>query len=160
MYSVEILVNIRKIVRSLNLESKSIQKDFGISITQLLCLNHLEQCKNYQSTHKNLMELLSLNSSTVTGIINRLEKKGLVVRMPKSGDKRITYITLTATGLKMFQDTPNLLHERLSTKLDALSEEDKEMVQKSLEIIISAMQIKDVEPYPVFVSEEIMNEQN
>ena len=77
MNSLDILIKIRKIVRSLNLESKAIQKDFGLSITQLLCLSHLEKTPNYQTTHKELMELLSLNSSTVTGIINRLEKKRL-----------------------------------------------------------------------------------
>lgn len=158
MNSIEILVSIRKIVRSLNLESKSIQKDFGLSITQLLCLNHLEQVPNYQSTHKELMELLSLNSSTVTGIINRLEKKGYIARLPKSGDKRVTFIALTAVGLKLLQDTPNVLHDRLANKLSSLSVDDQKMVRKSLEIIISAMQIREVEASPLLISEEPMDD--
>lgn len=154
MESIEILVSIRKIVRSLNLESKSIQKEFGLSITQLLCLNHLEQSPEYQSTHKHLMELLSLNSSTVTGIINRLEKKGLVARIPKATDKRVTFIALTATGLKLLQDAPNVLHDRLSKKLATLSDKDQMMVKRSLEIVVSAMQIKEVEASPLLISEE------
>jgi DNA-binding MarR family transcriptional regulator len=154
MESIEILVSIRKIVRSLNLESKSIQKDFGLSITQLLSLSHLEQSPGYQSTHKHLMELLSLNSSTVTGIVNRLEKKGLVARLPKSADKRVTYIALTASGLKVLQEAPNVLHDRLAKKLETLSEEDQQMVRKSLEIVVSAMQIKEVEASPLLISEE------
>jgi len=158
MNSIEILVSIRKIVRSLNLESKSIQKDFGLSITQLLCLNHLEQVPNYQSTHKELMELLSLNSSTVTGIINRLEKKGYIARLPKSGDKRVTFIALTALGLKQLQDTPNVLHDRLAKKLNTLSSDDQKMVKKSLEIIVSAMQIIEVEASPLLISEEPLDD--
>lgn len=154
MESIEILVSIRKIVRSLNLESKSIQKDFGLSITQLLCLNHLEQSPDYQSTHKHLMELLSLNSSTVTGIVNRLEKKGLVARLPKSTDKRVTFIALTASGLKLLQEAPNVLHERLAKKLATLSDEDQLMVKKALEIVVSAMQIKEIEASPLLISEE------
>lgn len=154
MESIEILVSIRKIVRSLNLESKSIQKDFGLSITQLLCLNHLQQSPDYQSTHKHLMELLSLNSSTVTGIVNRLEKKGYVARLPKTADKRVTYIALTATGLKLLQEAPNVLHDRLAKKLATLSEKDQHMVKKSLDIVISAMQIKEVEASPLLISEE------
>ena len=154
MDSLEILGSIRKIVRSLNLESKSLQKDFGLSITQLLCLGHLEKSPDYQSTHKELMELLSLNSSTVTGIINRLEKRGYVVRLPKSGDKRITYITLTATGLKLLEEAPNILHERLAKKLNTLSDDDKTMVKKALEIIISAMQIRQIDASPLLTSDE------
>ncbi len=158
MNSIEILVSIRKIVRSLNLESKSIQKDFGLSITQLLCLNHLEQQPDYKSTHKELMELLSLNSSTVTGIINRLEKKGYIARLPKSGDKRVTYIALTAVGLKLLQDAPNVLHDRLAKKLNSLSTDDQAMVKRSLEIIVSAMQIKEIEAAPLLISDEPLDD--
>lgn len=154
MESIDILVNIRKIVRSLNLESKGIQKEFGVSITQLLCMSHLEQSDNYQCTHSDLMSLLSLNSSTVTGIINRLEKRGYVARLQKAGDRRKTYITLTAAGLKLLQETPNVLHERLARKLDRLSEEEKEMVRKSMEIIISAMEIKTIDASPLLTTDE------
>ena len=117
METFDIIVNIRKIVRSLNLESKGIQKEFGLSITQLMCLGHLHNSVNYQSTHKELMELLSLNSSTVTGIINRLEKRGYIARMRKTGDRRVTFITLTASGFKLLEETPNILHDRLAKKL-------------------------------------------
>jgi DNA-binding MarR family transcriptional regulator len=158
MESIEIIVYIRKIVRSLNLESKSIQKDFGLSITQLLCMNHLEQSPEYQSTHKDLMKLLSLNSSTVTGIINRLEKKGFVARLPKSGDRRVTYIALTASGLKLLQEAPNVLHDRLAKKLNSLSDNDRNMVKKSLEIVVNAMQISAIEASPLLITEEPSDE--
>ena len=157
MDSLEILVSIRKIVRSLNLESKSIQKEFGLSIPQLLCLNHLEKSPEQQSNHKNLMNLLCLNSSTVTGIINRLEKRGYVARIRSDGDRRVTRIQLTASGAKLVEGTPNVLHERLAEKLVTLSPQDREMVQKALEIIISAMEIRKLEAAPVLTSEEIVD---
>jgi len=154
MDTFEIIVNIRKIVRSLNLESKSIQKEFGLSITQLMCLGHLQNAPEYQSTHKELMQLLSLNSSTITGIINRLEKRGYIARMRKSGDKRLTYVTLTASGIKLLEETPNILHDRLASRLEALSATDQVMVNRALEIIISAMQINKVDAAPVLTTEE------
>lgn len=154
MDSLEIIVSIRKIVRSLNLESKGIQKEFGLSITQLLCLGHLEKSPNYQSNHKELMDLLSLNSSTVTGIINRLEKRGYVVRVRKQGDKRLTFITLTASGIKLLEETPNVLHDRLAKKLDNLSDDDRIMVKRALEIITSAMQIHKIDASPLLTPEE------
>ncbi len=155
MDSIEILVSIRKIVRSLNLESKSIQKEFGLSIPQLLCLNHLEKCENHESNHKNLMELLCLNSSTVTGIVNRLENRGYIKRIRHISDKRVTTLKLTDTGLKLLVEAPNVLHDRLSNKLDTLSIDDREMVKKALEIITSAMEIKKLPAYPLLTSDEI-----
>ena len=154
METFDIIVNIRKIVRSLNLESKSIQKEFGLSITQLMCLGHLQSSPNYQSTHKELMDLLSLNSSTITGIINRLEKRAYIARMRKTGDRRLTYITLTASGIKLLEETPNILHDRLAKRLEALSASDQSMVNRALEIIISATQITKLDAAPVLTTEE------
>ena len=149
MDTLEILISIRKIVRAINLESKKIEKDFDISIPQLLCLNHLSRCTAYQTTVSNLMDLLSLNSSTVTGIVNRLEKKGLVARLPKQGDKRITYVALTASGLKLVESSPNVLHNQLTAKIQTLPVESQEMISKSLQIIISCLDISDLDASPM-----------
>jgi DNA-binding MarR family transcriptional regulator len=154
MDSIDILVSIRRIVRSLNLESKSIQKEFGLSIAQLLCLSHLEKSPEYKCSHKELMTLLSLNSSTITGIINRLEKRGYVNRLHNPSDKRVKQIVLTASAHKLLESTPNVLHDRLARKLDSLSEENKKMVKTALEIITSAMEIKQLEASPVLTPQE------
>ncbi|MCF8388972.1 MAG: MarR family transcriptional regulator, partial [Bacteroidales bacterium] len=119
-----VFINIRKIVRSLNLESKRIQKEYGVSIPQLLCLTYLSEQENYQSTVTKLSKYLNLNLSTMTGIINRLEKKGLVARLPKAADKRVTPVTITSRGSKMLKDSPDLIHDQLSRKLKQLPEED------------------------------------
>lgn len=154
MDSLEIIVSIRKIVRSLNLESKGIQKEFGLSITQLLSLGHLQNKPNYQSTHRELMKLLSLNSSTVTGILNRLEKRGYIARINNASDKRSKTITLTASGIKLLEETPNVLHDRLSKKLHSLTDKQQSLIKESLDIIISAMQIKDIDASPLLTPEE------
>lgn len=153
MDSLEILVNIRKIVRALSIESKTMEKDYGLSIPQFLCLSYLEKSQNYQTSQKELKELLNLNSSTVTGIINRLEKRGYVARLPKSGDKRVTHIALTASGIKLLENAPNILHDRLSKKLETLSEQEREMVSKSLQIITNAMEIKGIDASPMLISD-------
>ena len=157
MDSIDIIVSIRKIVRSLNIESKGLQKDFGLSIPQLLCLGHLENQPHFQSTHKELMEFLSLNSSTITGIISRLEKRGYVARLSNSNDRRLKSITLTASGKKLLDETPNILHDRLSIKLNSLSEEQKNRIKDSLSIIISAMNIKTIDAAPLLLSGETID---
>jgi DNA-binding MarR family transcriptional regulator len=90
----EIMISVRKIVRAINLESKRVEKNFGISIPQLLTLKHLKEKPDYKTTMRSLREFLSLNASTVTGIVSRLETKGYIARLPDPSDKRSTPIVL------------------------------------------------------------------
>jgi len=150
----EILIKIRRIIRSMNLESKKIQKEHGVSIPQVLCLNYLNNCDDYQSTHKEIKNYLNLNSSTVTGIIDRLEKKGLVARLPKKEDKRTTYIALTSIGAKLLDKIPALLHERLSIKLEKLPRNKINELNQSLDILIHYLDITDIDASPMITIED------
>ncbi len=150
----EILIHIRKIVRALNLESKRIQKEFGVSIPQLLCLGFLAESNDYKATHKQVATFLNLNSSTVTGIISRLERKGLVARLPKMGDRRVTYITLTSAGFKMLDNSPKLMHERLATTLPQLPEKQLDQIDNSLRTLIDCLGIGHTEASPLFTIDD------
>ncbi|MFP4470415.1 MAG: MarR family winged helix-turn-helix transcriptional regulator [Bacteroidales bacterium] len=150
----EILIHIRKIVRALNLESKRIQKEFGVSIPQLLCLGFLSESKDYKATHKQVAEFLTLNRSTVTGIISRLERKGLVARLPKMGDRRVTYITLTSAGFKMLENSPRLMHERLASTLPKLPEKDLKNIDHSLKTLIGCIGIDQTDASPIFTIDD------
>lgn len=149
MDTTEILIKIRKIVRSVDIESKKIQKEHGVSIPQVLCLSFLHEAPNYQSTQGEIRKFLNLNSSTVSGIILRLEKKGLLARLPKSGDKRVVNIALTSSGDKLLGTIPSLLHEQLSEKLQKLDETELEKVQQSLETLVKLLEIEEVEASPL-----------
>ena len=154
MDSTDILINIRKIVRSINLESKRIQKDYGVSIPQVLCLNFLYRSAKYQATQRELKTYLNLNPSTVSGIIQRLEKKGLIARLPKLEDKRVANLALTAAGEKILKHIPPLLHERLTLQLTKLDESELESIETMLEKLVQMLQIQAVEAFPVITDEE------
>jgi DNA-binding MarR family transcriptional regulator len=110
----DILIKIRRIVRSINLESKKVQKDFGVSIPQIF----------------------------VTGIIGRLEKKGFLARLPKSGDKRVMHIALTSSGDALLERTPDLLQQRLDEKLKGLSADELVRVGGALDLLIEMLEIE------------------
>ncbi len=149
MNTTEILIKIRKIVRSINLESRKIQKEYGVSIPQVLCLNFLHHSPNFQSTQGEIRKFLNLNSSTVSGIIFRLEKKGLLAKLPKSGDKRVVNIALTSDGDKLLAKIPSLLHEQLSTKLQKLESQTLKKVEESLDMLINLLDIQGIEASPM-----------
>jgi len=149
METTEILIKIRKIVRSIDIESKKIQKEHGVSIPQVLCLNYLHNSPNYQATQGDIRRFLNLNPSTVSGIINRLEKKGYLARLPKSGDRRVVTISLTSSGDQLLDTIPSLLHVQLSEKLQRLSNEEFQMVETGLDTLVRILEIEKIEASPM-----------
>ena len=154
MDTTEILIKIRKIVRSINLESKKIQKEYGVSIPQVLCLNYLSKAYNFQATQGEIRKFLQLNSSTTSGIIHRLEIKGLVARLPKIGDKRTVTISLTSKGDKLLEQLPSLLHEQLSDKLIKQDAERLKNLESSLELLINLLEINSLDASPLITNED------
>lgn len=150
----DILTDIRKIVRSINLESKRIQREYGVSIPQLLCLNYLKKQPGFKASHGQLTKSLDLNSSTVTGIIDRLAKKGLVVKVARAEDRRVVNIVLTAEGSEVLTNTPVLLHEQLTRKLKILPQVEIKKLKESLTLLIDILEIQDINASPVITIEE------
>ncbi len=150
----EILITIRKIVRSINLESKKVQKEHGVTIPQILCLSYLHASPNFQSTQGDIRHFLNLNSSTTSGIIDRLEDKGFLARLPKQGDKRVVNIALTSKGAGLLTQIPALLHDKLSDKLKLLPDNKLQQIQESLKTLVSLLNIEAIEASPMITIED------
>ncbi|MCB0705744.1 MAG: MarR family transcriptional regulator [Saprospiraceae bacterium] len=153
MHTTQILINLRKIIRSVNLESKRIEKEFGLSMPQLLCLNYLNTKPDIQASHKEIKDFLQLNASTVTGIITRLEKKDLVSRLPRQNDRRIGPITLTSRGVALTESSPDPLHMRLSNRMEKLSDQQLSELEQAFSLIIQFLNIEDLEAPPILAIE-------
>jgi DNA-binding MarR family transcriptional regulator len=48
-----------------------------------------------------LAETLACDASNVTGLVDRLESRGLLRRQPSAGDRRVKVLVLTPTGTRM-----------------------------------------------------------
>ncbi|HYQ58138.1 MAG TPA: MarR family transcriptional regulator, partial [Draconibacterium sp.] len=113
---------------------------------------------NYQTTQGELRKFLNLNPSTVSGIINRLEKKGYLARLPKTGDKRVVNIALTSAGDKLLSTMPSLLHEQLSEKLLQLGDKELEIVEAGLNTLVKILDIEKVEASPLITLDSDLGE--
>ena len=155
MEYIEILIKLRKIIRSVNLESKKIEKELGISIPQLLVLQYLSDQNDYRAFAKDIKEYINLNASTVSGIISRLESKSLVAKLPKPNDKRATYIILTAKGADLLYKYPPTLQEKLSKRLKKLTPEQIEELDRNIELLTLIMDVEDMDAAPLLTIEEM-----
>jgi len=156
MTFIEILIKLRRIVRSINLESKRVDKELGVSIPQLLCLQFLAEQDEFRTNASKLKGFLNLNASTITGIISRLEKKNLVVKLPKTIDKRITLISLTAKGMELIQNAPITFQQKLSEKLQELPPEKLKTIVEGIDLLAELMEFDEIDASPIITSEELL----
>lgn len=83
---------------------------------------------------KQLAATLSCDASNVTGLVDRLESRGLLRRVASTGDRRVKVLELTTTGVRLRAE----LVSRMSTpppEITRLSAKD----QRELERILSAL---------------------
>lgn len=78
---------------------RKLLKDLGVTYPQYLVLLCLWEKKEMAVTE--LGKLLFLDTGTLTPLLKRLEKEGLVSRERSSEDERRVMITLTAEGKKL-----------------------------------------------------------
>ena len=70
-------------------------KEFDLTKSQLDILRFLKYVKKDHVNQKDIEEFFHISNPTVTGLLNRMEQKGYVVRVHSPDDKRIRYIQIT-----------------------------------------------------------------
>lgn len=154
MEYIDIIISLRKILRAINLENKRVEKESGISIPQLLCLQFLSKQQGLSASPKAIKEHLQLNASTVSGIVARLDKKGLVAKLPNATDRRMYLIALTSKGDGLLKNAPPLLHQKLSLQLKNLSEEKVAEIQASIQLLVSMFDAEQLDAAPIVMLED------
>jgi DNA-binding MarR family transcriptional regulator len=82
--------------------TRTVAEQYGLTGSQLLVLKMLEP-KGKVSLSE-LSDRIRAKNSTVTGIIDRMERDGLVGRRRSEDDRRVVYLELTAKGRKLAGD--------------------------------------------------------
>ncbi len=85
---------------------------------------------------KDLCERVSLSHSTVSGIVDRLQERGMVDRRTDSADRRVTRIAVSpAVRQFMQQRAPQLTARPLIEALAQLSGKDRRAVARALRLL-------------------------
>jgi DNA-binding MarR family transcriptional regulator len=79
--------------------TKAVARELGLTGPQLTVIKLLETFGHLSLS--SLSERIRAQNSTVTGIIDRMEREGLVVRERSTSDRRVVYIKLTDKGAHM-----------------------------------------------------------
>jgi DNA-binding MarR family transcriptional regulator len=144
----DVLIALRRIVRAMDLKSKNLFKEIGLTTAQLLLMQTI--IKNDDITIGCLAEHINLSQATVTTIIDRLENKGLLVRCRSTIDKRKVHVKLTADGIAKVKDTPIPLQENFIERVSKLDEWEQTTLLSSLQRVAHMMDAHDIDASPIF----------
>ncbi|MET8022640.1 MarR family transcriptional regulator [Streptomyces avermitilis] len=84
-----------------------------------------------------LATTLTCDASNMTGIVDRLEKRGLVRREPSPSDRRVKNVILTAEGERVINVIRGKMHATLAG-LDRLSAQERDTLYALLERAFTA----------------------
>ncbi len=145
-YEARILLCMRRIIRRVDIHSRKINSTFNVTVPQLICLYSLQ--RNSEQTMSQLANDVSLGTSTVNGIADRLEGKGLVKRRRSEKDRRKVFLDLTEKGEDLVQAAPPMLQETLANELEKLPELERASIAISLERIVKLMEAEHIDASP------------
>ncbi|MBN1238086.1 MAG: MarR family transcriptional regulator [Gammaproteobacteria bacterium] len=151
-YEEEILRSLRRIIRAVDLYSRKLMAEHGLSGPQLLCLKQLDARGELLSGE--LAKGMSLSPATVTGILDRLEGRGLVTRERRAEDKRTVLVRLTPAGRKLVEQAPSPLQDDFLFKLRALPERRQAGICRTLKTLVTMMSAEDIDAAPLLASGE------
>jgi len=86
-------------------------------------------------TFKEIGERTLITKGTLTGVVDRLEEKGLVDRIVSSEDRRCTRVTLTKKGHRVFEKEFPRQIEYLKQRFEKLTKSDAQTALRSLKKI-------------------------
>lgn len=118
-------------------KGREILNDINITDPQFIALQHI--INSNQLTIGELSQKMSLACSTITDLIDRMEKSGLVIREKDEQDKRVVRLVAQQKGHDIVNQVLEKRREYLAEKLSGLSEGDKDLLLKNLKYLYEVM---------------------
>jgi len=126
----EVLLAIRRLMQTGELYTKELDKKFGVSATQLNCIHALYEYGSIPISK--IAEYMMVKSSTVTGVLDRLEQKNLVQRERSGKDRRVINIRLTEAGKALAEKVPSSIDQRIVQGLKTVSPAEIDQIANAL----------------------------
>ena len=114
-----------------------------LSASQLNCL--LALYENGPLPPSQIARHMMVESSTVTGVVDRLEQKGLVTRVRNSPDRRVITIQLTKSGKELAENAPPPIQQKIFDGLKKLTDAEIARIAKALQTLTNMLDVQDLE---------------
>lgn len=150
-----VLVTIRRIVRAIDLHSRKLIQHHGITGPQAILLKSLLDQPG--TAVGELAQRVNLSQATVTDILDRLEKRALVVRSRSSTDKRRVLVYPTPAAGELLKNAPSLLQDAFTARFNELQEWERTQMLATLQRVAAMMDAEGLDASPVLTPGPILD---
>jgi len=134
--------SLRRIVKSLQNYSSKVYSHFGITGPQLWVIKTVYQ--NGSLPLGELSKRMYLHPSTITAAVDRLEKKGYVLRNRIERDRRVISVQLTPKGNRLAKRAPKPIQGKMIYGLRKLKKDELSSIYRSVERLVEIMEAEKV----------------
>ncbi len=149
-YEDAILRSLRRIVRAIDVHSRYLETQFGLTGPQLVCLRVLSA--RGPMTGSELAREVALSQATISGIVERLVRRQYVSRERDPTDRRRVNIAALDAGRSLLEAAPSPLQATFAKRLAALPPENQAVIATMLEQIVGMMDAEELDAAPVLAA--------
>ncbi|QVK19405.1 MarR family transcriptional regulator [Mycoplasmatota bacterium] len=131
---------IREINSKLNSSIKNELKETGLTVPQIMVIKLLFNHNRLKVSE--ISKEMSLVNSTVSGIIDRLEKQDIVRRIRSEEDRRIVYIELSSKGEEIVDEHKVIIKNFFNDTFSNISNEEIDTILNGLQTLKSFLNKK------------------
>ncbi|MDR9395241.1 MarR family winged helix-turn-helix transcriptional regulator [Roseovarius sp. SYSU LYC5161] len=147
------LIALRRILRATELFGRELAQSAGLTAVQFRVLQVVAE--QGQCTATTIAHRMRVSQATVTSLVDKLVRKGMVVREKSARDRRQTNIIITEAGRRTIQEAPDALQQQFVRKFEALDDWEQSMLVASLERVAAMLNAADIDASPVLDSGDI-----
>src|ERR1700722_1847645 len=115
------------------LERRAAEHDLSLAATRLLGV-----LRDRKPTMNELAQLLALDKSSITGLVDRAERRGLVTRVPSPTDRRSVRVSLTDYGRSLISQASTGFQADISMLLAPLAPSDRDALASLISRVLVA----------------------
>jgi len=138
--SLQVFQSLFKFIRFHSQLLLKLTSEKGVYPGQAVCLWFINQ--NQGISQRDLAEKMHVAPPTVTLMLQKLEKAGLVIRKEDERDQRLSHTYLTNAGVDTLNVLNSILAEIINTSLENLSHDEQRNLIRLLDIINSNIERK------------------
>lgn len=143
----DVLRSLRRIFHAVDRYSRRLARFYGLTGPQAIALRAIDRAAEVNPGQ--LARLVSLSPPTVSGILDRLERRGLVRRDRSSRDKRQVVVCLTDEGQHLLARSPPPLQEQFTARLAELPVTRQQRIAGSLREVVRLLEAEDIDAAPL-----------
>lgn len=134
------------VAHRLSSTSKRMEATLGVTGLQRMVLRLVGQYPGTTATR--LAHILHVNSSTLTGVLKRLEQRGYVARHEDPRDARRALLSLTDAGRALGHPSAGTVEAAVQRLLERVTEEHLDAAQELLTALAEELRVPEDAPEP------------